>query len=151
MIRKILIAEDEFLDAKLMITYLKAQGVQNDIIHFKDGNDIVQYLSRNAPYENLVYEDPALIILDLNMPRITGFEALEIIRNSLGIHTVPILIFSSSSYNRDVIACYEKGASAYLVKPVDVQEYQRTIKAIVDFWLTVNKIEYTDKLALEQH
>jgi CheY-like chemotaxis protein len=151
MLRKIVLAEDDPLDAELTIQTLRTVPLINEIVHFNDGFDLTQYLFRNAPFEDLPYEDPLFIILDLKMPRIDGLEALEIIRGNDSFKHIPIVMLTSSNQHTDIIKSYATGVNAFVVKPVDLTDFNKAVKALGLFWALINKIEPIDVLKLNDY
>lgn len=146
MIRKILLAEDDPLDAELTIQTLRSVPLGNEIKHFKDGFELIQYLFRNSPYEDIPYEDPLLIILDLKMPRIDGLEALEIIRSNQQLKHIPVVMLTSSDQHTDILKSYGLGVNAFVVKPVDMNEFGKSVKSLGFFWAIINKMEPVDHI-----
>lgn len=141
MIKKILLAEDDPLDAVLTIQTLQSVPLMNEIIHFKDGFELTQYLFRNSPYEEIPFEEPLFIVLDIKMPRIDGLEALEIIRNKEQFKHIPIVMLTSSNQHLDIIKSYSMGVNAFVVKPVDLTEFIKAVKTLGLFWALINKVE----------
>ena len=141
MIRKILLAEDDPLDAELTIQTLRSVPLMNEILHFKDGFELTQYLFRNAPYEEIPFEEPLFIVLDIKMPRIDGLEALEIIRKNEQFKHIPIVMLTSSNQHVDIIKSYSIGVNAFVVKPVDLAEFNKAVKTLGLFWALINKVE----------
>ena len=141
MIRKILLAEDDPLDAELTIQTLRSVPLMNEILHFKDGFELTQYLFRNAPYEEIPFEEPLFIVLDIKMPRIDGLEALEIIRKNEQFKHIPIVMLASSNQHVDIIKSYSIGVNAFVVKPVDLTEFNKAVKTLGLFWALINKVE----------
>jgi CheY-like chemotaxis protein len=147
MIRKILLAEDDPLDAELTIQTLRSVPLGNEIKHFKDGFELIQYLFRNSPYEDIPYEDPLLIILDLKMPRIDGLEALEIIRSNPQFKHIPVVMLTSSDQHTDILKSYGLGVNAFVVKPVDMNDFGKAVKSLGFFWAIINKMEPVDYIS----
>jgi len=141
MIKKILLAEDDPLDAVLTIQTLQSVPLMNEIIHFKDGFELTQYLFRNSPYEEIPFEEPLFIVLDIKMPRIDGLEALEIIRSKEQFKHIPIVMLTSSNQHLDIIKSYSMGVNAFVVKPVDLTEFNKAVKTLGLFWALINKVE----------
>ncbi len=130
---KILLAEDDLLDKELAVASLRAMNIQNDIIHFDNGQSVLDYMldTTNA-------KDVGLILLDLKMPKLTGIQVLRILKENENTKHVPVVILSSSKESRDVTECYSLGANSYIVKPVDVSAYQDAIKTLGNYWLNIN-------------
>ncbi|MEL6922764.1 MAG: response regulator [Bacteroidota bacterium] len=129
---KIIIVEDNQADAELTKLALKEIPITFEIVHLKDGNELIQYLNQT------IINDIAVVLLDLNMPSPSGKDLLRSITADDRLMNVPVVIFSSSSQQEDIQECYSIGANAYVKKPVDVEEFQKAVKAIALFWLEVN-------------
>ena len=129
---KIILVEDNPADAELTKMALKEIPIAFEVVHFSDGQELVSYL------ESTITSDIAVVLLDLNMPNPSGKDLLSNLCADERLNNVPVVIFSSSSHQPDIQECYEIGANAYVKKPVDVEEYQKAIKAIAMFWLEVN-------------
>lgn len=129
---KIILVEDNQADAELTKMALKDIPFAFEIIHLSDGTELLDYL------KNTVVSDIAVVLLDLNMPSPSGKDLLKSISDDEGVKNVPVVIFSSSSNQLDIQECYSIGANAYVKKPVDIEEFQKAVKAIALFWLEVN-------------
>jgi CheY-like chemotaxis protein len=135
----ILYVEDSEDDVFLMKYAFERAEVKNPIEIVRDGQEAVEFLSRflndAAPRRQL-----SLVLLDLKLPKKTGLEVLEWMRQQPPLKKIPTLIFSSSNQKADVERAYEYGANAFLVKPSDPQTLQDMVKAIKHFWLTHNQL-----------
>ena len=130
--KKILFVEDNPADVGLIKMAFEQSNVGCDIIHFFEGQLLFDYLKESDP------EEVILILLDLNMPKMNGIEILEILYNDEMLKTIPTIMFSSSNHAKDIEQCYALGANAYVVKPVDMSEFNKTISTIVSFWAELN-------------
>lgn len=135
----ILIAEDEEIDVILLTRAFRAAGVENPIQVVHDGIEALDYLgSLQGPVSTGSF--PVLFLLDINMPRCTGLEVLERLRDTPLHRTVPIVVFSSSNHPSDVEKAYRLGANAYLVKPTSTSQRNEMIRTIRAFWLQLNQV-----------
>lgn len=133
MIKKIILAEDDLLDKELAINTIKSINIQNEIIHFEDGQAVLDYLSElsNA-------NDIALILLDLKMPKLNGIQTLKIIKSNINTRNIPVVMLSSSKERNDIAECYRWGVNSYVVKPLDISVYQNNIKQLANYWYNIN-------------
>jgi CheY-like chemotaxis protein len=137
--KRILLVEDNPLDAELTLSALKANGVVVDVDVVSDGEEALDYLFRRGPYKNRVEPDPALVILDLKMPKLGGAETLQQIKASVQLKCLPVVMLTSSRETQDLRTCYGLGANGYVVKPVDAKHFMRTINTVAIYWLTTNE------------
>jgi CheY-like chemotaxis protein len=131
--KKILVVEDNPADVEL--TRLSFQNISfpAELLAFQNGEELMNYLPGVAA------DEIALILLDLNMPRMSGKDVLKTLQKSQYWRTIPVVVFTSSLHKEDILNCYELGANAYVSKPIDLSEYDRTIKAIANFWGGINR------------
>ena len=138
--KKILLVEDNRDDAYLTIRALKKMNIINKIDHVLDGQEAIDYLFCENKYIEMDPKDkPALIVLDLNMPRVDGLEVLKIIRTDERTKLLPVVIFTSSSEEKDIIESYGLGANSYVQKPVDAENFDKAIKQLQMYWLLLNE------------
>src|SRR5205809_3546545 len=135
----ILVAED-LPDDVLILKHAFAKAGINAPLHFvTDGQEAVEYLKGEQMFaDRSSYPLPALLLLDLNMPRLNGFDVLKWVRGQAGLCRLPIVVFTSSEQPRDVNRAYELGANSYLVKPPALAELQRIAHHLGNYWLRVN-------------
>jgi len=131
-LKSIILVEDNLADVKLTEYALKSLNERPQLIHFFEGPDMLQYLSEAD------LEEIAVVIIDLNMPKMSGIDLLKIFQNDARLHNFPVLVFSSSDDPKDMQNCYDHGASGYVVKPSGLEELEKTMRYIVDFWCQAN-------------
>jgi CheY-like chemotaxis protein len=107
-------------------------------VHVRDGVETLDYLHSRARYENRPPENPAVLLLDVKMPRMDGLEVLRQIKADERLKTTPVVMLTSSQDERDVRSSYELGANAYVVKPVEFRRFATVLKQIENFWLRIN-------------
>ena len=137
--RKILLAEDDPLDAKLTLGALNDDHVADQVIVVSDGEEVLDYLYCRGKFEGREEENPIALLLDLKMPKIDGLKALKIIKADQHLKTTPVVMLTSSREKADLIECYENGVNAYVVKPVDFTEFAAAIKGLGVFWAAVSE------------
>lgn len=131
----ILVAEDDPADQELIRRALGGNGYALEIV--ADGVELLDYLAEDE--QNPGSRPADLVLLDLNMPRIDGIQALKELRDRSTASRVPIVIFSSSGRRKDVQECYKAGCAAYVVKPTDLEPFNETLQIIAKFWLDLVK------------
>lgn len=135
----ILYADDNENDIELTLEAFRECGLQNKIEVTKDGKEVLDYLKNEGKYEGKVKEKPVLILLDIKMPKLDGIEVLKIIKSDELLRTIPVVMLTSSSMEKDLYQSYKLGANAYVVKPIDFVEFMDSVKKIGAFWALVNK------------
>lgn len=133
--RPVLVAEDEPDDALLLQMALKKSGISSNVHIVQDGQSIIDYLMRQGRFADRdINQFPAIIFLDLKMPRMNGLEVLRFIKMHPCCKVIPTIVFTSSQLDKDVWDSYELGANSYLVKPASVDALAEMMKLTFDFW-----------------
>ncbi|MDE1170474.1 MAG: response regulator [Verrucomicrobium sp.] len=138
-IRTILLAEDNPKDVELTLEALSDYNLANEVVVVKDGEAALDYLHRRGAYANRPPENPALILLDIKMPKVDGLEVLKEIKSHDSLRVIPVVILSSSREERDLLASYGMGVNAYVVKPVKFHDFIEAVKALGLFWAFFNE------------
>ncbi|HYG35130.1 MAG TPA: response regulator [Clostridia bacterium] len=132
----ILLAEDNPDDVQLLRLALRKAGISNPLIVLPDGEQAIQYLAGEGPYEDREqYPLPSLILLDLIMPSVSGFEVLAWLRQQPDLKHLPVVVLTSWTVSPDVTKAYQLGANALLIKPVELNDLVASVKRMADFWL----------------
>jgi CheY-like chemotaxis protein len=135
----LLVVEDSNDDFKILQRLMQRMAVRNPIYRCTNGDEVLDFLYQEGSYkDNDIAPKPSVILLDLNLPGIDGRDVLERLKQDKTFQEIPIVIFTTSANPKDVEFCYRKGANGYLVKPMDADELQKTVRAFVDYWLEVN-------------
>lgn len=137
---KLLVIEDNDADVRLIQEAL-ADDVFIEVSNLSNGEDALKYLKKEGVYKYA--SRPNLILMDLNMPSMSGFDVLEVIHDEASLNNIPIIIFTSSSNPSDVKKGYELHANAYVVKPVDLDIFFSIMESIKQFW--IQYVEYDNK------
>ena len=137
--KQILLAEDSNRDAELTISALVKHSLVNNIQRVRDGVEALDYLYRRGQFSDRLAGNPAVVLLDLKMPRVDGLEVLCQIRSDPQLKLIPVVMLTSSPQDQDVRRSYELGASAYVVKPVDFDEFVQAVKLVGMFWASINQ------------
>ena len=137
--RYVLLAEDNPNDAELTIAALRERKMVSPIVVVPDGAEALDYLYCRGKHAGRKNGPPAVILLDLKMPKVDGLEVLRIIKKDDGLRTVPVVMLTSSREEADLTRSYESGANAYVVKPVEFDEFMKTVGDLGLFWGMVNE------------
>jgi CheY-like chemotaxis protein len=137
--KRILFAEDDPNDIELTLFALKENHLANEIIVVRDGAEALDYLFRRGAFADRPPGNPALVMLDLRMPKVDGLEVLRTVKNDPALALIPVVILTSSSEEQDVIRSYNLGVNAYVKKPVDFTAFAEAIKHLGLFWLLTNE------------
>jgi two-component system response regulator len=136
----ILLVEDSDDDAELTVMAFKAARVTNRIVRARDGVEALDYLfARGAHASRPANEMPAVVLLDLNLPRVTGLEVLTAIRSSPKTECLPVVILTSSDEEKDRLAAYQRHANSYIRKPVDQDQFAAAARELGLYWLVLNR------------
>ncbi|HRI82245.1 MAG TPA: response regulator [Opitutaceae bacterium] len=138
-IHSILFAEDNPHDVELTLAALTEHNLANDVVVVADGAEALDYLHRRGRYQERVPGNPALVLLDLKMPKVDGLGVLRAIKQDAALRTIPIVMLTSSREEQDLVRSYELGVNAYVVKPVDFQGFIEAVKQLGVFWAVLNQ------------
>lgn len=138
-IRTILLAEDSLADAEMAIDALREAKLANPIVHVEDGVEAMDYLFCRGAYADREPGNPAVLLLDIKMPRMGGLEVLQKLRAEEDLRRIPVVILSSSREETDLASSWDLGVNAYVVKPVDVDQFFEAVKALGTFWAVFNE------------
>ena len=138
-IRTILFAEDNPRDVELTLEALADHNLANHVIVVRDGVEAMDYLRCEGKYKQRKPGNPAVLLLDIKMPRMDGIEVLKTIRGDDKLKTLPVVMLTSSREEQDLIKSYALGVNAYVVKPVDFKEFIEAVKQLGVFWAVINE------------
>ncbi|USX15606.1 response regulator [Oxalobacteraceae bacterium OTU3REALA1] len=139
MLKPILLVEDNPHDLELTLIALERSQLANEVIVVRDGADALDYLHARGSFANREQGNPAVVLLDLKLPKVDGLEVLAEIRGIATLKSIPVVMLTSSREEQDLIRSYELGVNAYVVKPVDFQEFVRAIADLGIFWAVLNE------------
>jgi len=135
----ILLAEDNPNDVELTIEALDRHNLANSVTVAHDGVEAMEYLRREGAFSEREPGDPAVLLLDIKMPRMDGLEVLREIRGDAALKRLPVVILTSSREEQDLIASYDLGVNAYVVKPVDFPSFIDAVSQLGVFWALINE------------
>ena len=137
--RTILLAEDNPADAEMTIDALREAKLVNPIVHVEDGVEAMDYLLYRGKFAQRDKADPAVLLLDIKMPRMDGLEVLQELRENPKFQRLPVVILSSSREESDLAHSWDLGVNAYVVKPVDADQFFEAVKSLGRFWGVFNE------------
>lgn len=138
-IRTILLAEDSPADAEMAIDALRDANLVNPIVHVEDGVEVLDYLMCRGAFAGREPGNPSVLLLDIKMPRMDGLEVLQLLRADKNFEQLPVVILSSSREEADLARSWDLGVNAYVVKPVDTEQFFDAVKTLGKFWGVFNE------------
>ena len=135
----ILLVEDDPKDAELTVAALQAANLNNEIIPLHDGQEALDFLRRQGGYQDRVTPNPAVVLLDVKLPRVSGLEVLEQIKSDPSLSDTPVVMLTSSREESDLVASYDLGVNGFVVKPFGLDAMFDAMKSIGLFWGAINK------------
>lgn len=138
-LKPILLVEDNPKDIELTLAALADNRLANEVIVVRDGEEALDYLFRRGIFKLRAAGNPAVVLLDLKLPKVDGLEVLEQIKTDAMLRTVPVVMLTSSREEPDLSRSYKLGVNAYVVKPVDFTEFTQAIREIGLFWAVINQ------------
>jgi DNA-binding response OmpR family regulator len=136
---RILIVEDDAKDVELTLMALQDYNLTNDVVVTRDGQEALDYLYCRGQFHTRPGENPAVILLDLKLPKVDGLEVLKQIRSDERLEMTPVVVLTSSREEKDMVKSYKLGVNAYVVKPVDFHEFVNAVKELGVFWALINE------------
>jgi len=139
MLKPILLVEDDKRDLELTLVALERSQLANDVVVVRDGAQALQYLNRQGEHADRPEGNPAVILLDLKLPKVNGLEVLRSVRSTEGLRSIPVVMLTSSHEESDLVKSYELGVNAYVVKPVEFKQFVGAIADLGIFWAVLNE------------
>jgi CheY-like chemotaxis protein len=136
---RILMVEDDPKDVELTLTALGDYHLTNEVVVVHDGEEALDYLCRRGNFKARNNENPAVLLLDLKLPKVDGLEVLRQVKSDETLRMIPVVVLTSSREESDMVASYKLGVNAYVVKPVDFHEFVNAIKELGMFWAIINE------------
>jgi len=138
-IGRILLVEDDPKDTELTMTALEEYNLSNEVVVATDGEEALDYLYYRGKFQRRSGENPAVMLLDLKLPKVDGLEVLQRVKADDKLRMIPVVVLTSSREERDMLSSYKLGVNAYVVKPVDFHEFVNAIKELGIFWAIINE------------
>jgi CheY-like chemotaxis protein len=139
MLKPILLVEDDKRDLELTLIALERSQLANEVVIARDGALALEYLRREGEYASRATGNPAVILLDLKLPKVNGLEVLQVVRTTPELRSIPVVMLTSSQEESDVLKSYELGVNAYVVKPVEFKAFVTAIADLGVFWAVLNE------------
>jgi CheY-like chemotaxis protein len=136
---RILIVEDDPNDVELTLTALADYNLANEVVVTRDGQQALDYLNCRGEFSGRVAGNPAVMLLDLKLPKVDGLEVLQRVKADDRLKMIPVVVLTSSSEEKDMMRSYSLGVNAYVVKPVDFHEFVNAVKELGIFWAVINE------------
>lgn len=137
-LKRILLVEDSPRDTELVLEALAENHLANEVISVSDGAEALDYLYRRGQFAGRTNGQPAIILLDLKMPKVDGTEVLRQVKADPALKVIPVIVMTSSREEQDLLRTYQLGANAYVVKPVQFTEFMEAVTKLGAFWAIVN-------------
>jgi CheY-like chemotaxis protein len=135
---RILMVEDDPKDVELSLNALEDYHLANEVVVVRDGEEALDYLSCRNAYATRSSGNPAVILLDLKLPKVDGLEVLRQVKSDDKLKLIPVVVLTSSHEEKDLVTSYRLGVNAYVVKPVDFHQFVNAIKELGAFWAVIN-------------
>ena len=136
---RILIVEDDPNDVELTLTALADYNLANEVVVTRDGQQALDFLYCRGEFSSRPAGNPAVMLLDLKLPKIGGLEVLQQVKSDDNLKTIPVVVLTSSNEEKDMMRSYKLGVNAYVVKPVDFHEFVNAVKELGVFWAVINE------------
>ena len=138
-LKRILFAEDNKKDVELTLTALEEHNLANEVIVVHDGAEALDYLYRRGEFAMRGDGNPVVVLLDIKMPKVDGLEVLRQMKGDEKLKNIPVVMLTSSREEKDLVTSYSLGVNAYVVKPVDFQQFVGAVKELGMFWAVINE------------
>jgi CheY-like chemotaxis protein len=136
---RILMVEDDPKDVELTLTALEEYNLVNEVVIARDGQEALDFLYCQGQFSTRPHDNPAVILLDLKLPKVDGLEVLNRIKSDEALKMIPVVVLTSSREERDMMRSYRLGVNAYVVKPVDFHEFVNAVRELGVFWAVINQ------------
>lgn len=138
-LKSILFAEDSAKDVELTLSALEENNLANEVVVVRDGAEALDYLYARGKFQMRARGNPAVILLDIKMPKVDGLQVLKTVKSDPDLRTIPVVMLTSSREERDLVESYKLGVNAFVVKPVGFQEFVKAVKELGVFWAVINE------------
>lgn len=138
-IKRVLLAEDNPNDIELTLTAFEEANLANEVDIVRDGVEAMDYLRRQGKYADRTGNHPAVVLLDLKMPKMDGLEVLRQMKADPQLKSIPVVVLTSSRQESDLVESYKLGVNAFVVKPINFQEFIQAVRELGIFWAIINE------------
>jgi len=136
---RILMVEDDPNDVELTLTALEEYHLANEVVVARDGQQALDYLYCRGQFSDRTPENPAVMLLDLKLPKVDGLQVLQQVKSDENLKMIPVVVLTSSQEEKDMMRSYRLGVNAYVVKPVDFHEFVNAVRELGVFWAVINQ------------
>lgn len=146
--KSILLVEDNENDIQLTLRALKKNGISNEIVIARNGEEALEYLHGTGQYAGRNSDQlPQVVLLDLKLPKVDGHEVLQHIRSNERTRYLPVVVMTSSKEEQDILSSYHLGANSYIRKPVDFEQFSEAVRSLGLYWLLLNEVAATKEIS----
>ncbi len=138
-LQRILLVDDSPRDTEMVLDALESHHLANEVAAVRDGAEALDYLYRRGAFADRPSGQPAVILLDLKMPKMDGLEVLRVVKGDPELRMIPVVVMTSSREEQDLVNSYQLGVNAYVVKPVRFQEFVEAVRHVGGFWAVLNE------------
>ncbi len=138
-LKPIVLVEDNPKDLELTLVALEKARLANEVIALRDGEEAMEYLGHQGRFAGRETGNPALVLLDIKLPKIDGLQVLEFIKGNASLRSIPVVMLTSSREEQDLLRSYHLGVNAYVVKPVRFSEFVKAVSDLGGFWAVLNE------------
>ncbi len=138
-LKRILLVDDSAHDVELTLAALEQNRLANEVVVVRDGEEALDYLYSRGVFKLRAQGHPAVVLLDLKLPKVDGLEVLKQIKGDSELRSIPVVMLTSSREEKDLVTSYDLGVNAYVVKPVDFHEFVDSLKELGLFWAVINQ------------
>jgi CheY-like chemotaxis protein len=138
-LKRILLVEDNVNDIEMTLAALEENRLANEVVVVRDGEEALDYIYRRGVFKLRAEGTPAVVLLDLKLPKVDGLEVLERLKTDPAMKALPVVMLTSSREEKDLVKSYNLGVNAYVVKPVDFHEFVNALKELGLFWAVINQ------------
>jgi CheY-like chemotaxis protein len=138
-LKRILLVEDNAHDIELTLTALAENHLANEVVVARDGEEALDYLCRRGVFRLRGEGNPAVVLLDLKLPKVDGLQVLQKLKADETLQSIPVVMLTSSREEQDLVRSYRLGVNAYVVKPVDFQDFVQALRELGLFWAVINQ------------
>lgn len=139
-LRPILVVEDSTEDYMALSRAFRKNAARNPVLRCEDGDQALEYLLGNGKHPSWPKSLPAIVLLDLNLPGTDGRTVLKQLKQHATLHTLPVIVFTTSTNSRDIEECYRLGANSYLTKPIEYAALEEKVRLIIRYWLEISEL-----------
>lgn len=138
-LKRILLVEDSDNDVEIMLAALEENHLANEVIVVRDGQECLDYLHRRGIWRLRTEGHPAVVLLDLKLPKVDGLEVLQSVKSDPALRAIPIVMVTSSRQEKDLVQSYNLGVNAYVVKPLEFEDFVSALRELGLFWAVINE------------